>query len=514
MINMHSSLWRLTCSCSLALFLFGVLLLTPRPYVCAQKTGSQELLLPQNKCSMRFVDADVRDVLRLLGKEYGLNLVLSETVKGLITLEFEQVAVEDIFHSVLHSAGLGYAVRGNVVLIAPEKELRKAETDRLKDLEEQTDSQKKIIEAQQKQTEAREAMGNLTSKTVKVKYIFNTQATQSIAKELAVAKAEVKNLTQLAEALRKMLSTRKGATIEVVDSANALIITDIAERVDQIVALVEQLDVPSPQIMVEARITAVDTEYSRELGIKWGGRAGETGVVVSGTRSLTMSKETNTVTDPMNPADNEDSTTTKTSASGSGIAVDLPAAVGTGAGGAISLLIGDLKNDYLDVQLSALEDKGRAKLLASPKVITQDNQKAYIKIGDEIPYQERTIASGVITTELKFKDAAIELEVSPHTVGDEVFMDLVVARKTPDWANAIQGNPPLRAQAVTTKVSVKSGQTFALGGLTLEEKTKGTNAVPFFSRIPLLGWIFKLDTKGSTQRELIIFITPTIIEKN
>lgn len=511
MINMHSSVRRLTCSCSLALFLCGVVLVSPQPHGFAQATGSQELILPQDKCSMRFVDADVRDVLRLLGKEYGLNLVLSETVKGLITLEFEQVALADIFHSVLHAAGLGYAVRGNVVLIAPEKELRAAETDRLTDLEKQTESQKKIIEAQQKETEAREAMGGLTSKTVKVKYIFNTQATESIAKELTVTKQETKNLTQLAESLRKMLSTRKGASIEVVDSANALIVTDIAERVDQIVEVIKELDVPSPQIMVEARITAVDTEYTRELGIKWGGRAGETGVVVSGDRSLTRSEDSSTSSTGTTTLG---TTTVRTTDEGSNIAVDLPAAIGPGAGGAISLLIGDLKNDYLDVQLSALEDKGRARLLACPKVLTQDNQKAYIKIGDEIPYREQTIASGVITTSLKFKDAAIELEVSPHTVGDEVFMDLVVARKTPDWANAIQGNPPLRAQAVTTKVSVKSGQTFALGGLTLEEKTKGTNAVPFFSRIPLLGWIFKLDTKGSTQRELIIFITPTILEKS
>jgi type IV pilus assembly protein PilQ len=511
MISMHTSLRWLKFPCLLAFLFSGLLLLVPRPCLFAEETVSQELVLPQEKCSMRFVDADVRDVLRLLAKEYGLNLVLSETVKGVITLDFEQVALADIFHSVLHAAGLGYAVRGNVVLIAPEKELRAAETDRLNDLEKQTESQKKIIEAQQKEAEAREAMGNLTSKMVKVKYIFNTRATESIAKELAVAKVEVKNLTQLAESLRKMLSTRKGASIEVVDSANAIIVTDIAERVDQIVALVEELDVPSPQIMVEARITAVDTNYARELGIQWGGRAGETGLVVTGQRSRDWSKST---TDIKTGTGNQTAVIGSTDDTGSTFAVDLPAAVGQGAGGTIGLLFGDIQNDFLDVQLSALEDKGRAKLLASPKVITQDNQKAYIKIGEEIPYQQKTIASGVITTDLQFKDAAIELEVSPHTVGDEVFMDLVVARKTPDYANAIQGNPPLRAQAVTTKVSVKSGRTFALGGLTLEEDTKTTNAVPFFSRVPLLGWLFKKDAKGTNKRELIIFITPTIIEKN
>ena len=265
------------------------------------------------------------------------------------------------------------------------------------------------------------------------------------------------------------------------------------ERVEQIVALVGELDVPSPQIVVEARITLVDSDYARELGIQWGGRyEGNSGnTVISGT-----------------------SLSEGTGESGENFVVNLPAAVGGGAGGAIGFLIGDLQNDFLDVQLSALEDEGRVKILASPRVITQDNQKAYIKVGDEIPFVERTVASGVITTELKFKDAAIELEVTPHTVGDEIFMDLVIARKTADFSRSIEGNPPLKAQALTTKVSVRSGQTFVVGGLGLEEETKSVSAVPFFSRIPGLGWLFKHDVTIKTKRELIIFITPAIIRES
>jgi len=455
---------------------------------------------------MHFVDADVKDVLRLLAKEYGLNLVISEKVKGLITLDFNQVPLEDIFFSVLKTAGLGYTLKGNVILIATKKEIREEETERVEELEKQREAEKKIKEAQKK-------MIGLISKTVKVKYIFNTKATESIAKELEVEKEEIKNLTQLAKALKKMLSGREGASIEVVDAANALIITDIPEKVEQIVKVVKELDVPSPQILVEARVTLVDSDYAKELGIQWGGRAGEKNLIISGQRGRTWTKTTTEAADAFDPSENEDSVTIKTGDSGSTFAVDLPAAVGAGEGGAIGFLIGDINNDFLDIQLSALEDEGRAKVLASPRIITQDNQKAYIKIGDEIPYVERTVAAGTINTELKFKDAAIELEVSPHTVGDEVFMDVVVARKSPDWSRSIEGNPTLRAQALTTKVSVKSGQTFAVGGLSLEEEMKSTNAVPYFSRIPLLGWMFKKETKARTKRELIIFITPTIIRK-
>jgi len=441
------------------------------------------LSLPRERCSMRFVDAEVKDVLRLLAMEYKLNVIISEKVGGFITLDFNQVPLEDIFFSVLKTAGLGYTLKGDVILIATQKELREEETERVKELEKQRESEQKIMEAQAK-------LAELVSRTVKVKYILNTKSTESIAKELAVEQQEIRDLTQLADALRKMLSGREGSSIEVVDAANALIITDVPERVEQIVALVGELDVPSSQIVVEARITLVDSDYTRELGIQWGGKyEGNSGnTVISGT-----------------------SLSEGTGKSGENFVVNLPADIGAGAGGAIGFLIGDINNDVLDVQLSALEDEGRVKVLASPRVITQDNQKAYIKVGDEIPYQQKTGNGPDATFSVEFKDAAIELEVTPHTVTDEIFMDLVVARKTADFTRAIEGNPPLRAQALTTKVSVTSGQTFVVGGLGVEEETKSTSAVPFFSRIPGLGWLFKHDVTIKTKRELIIFITPTII---
>ena len=457
----------------------------------------QILPLPQERCSMRFVDAEVKDVLRLLAKEYKLNLIISENVGGVITVDFDQVLLENIFFSVLKTAGLGYILKGDVILVATQKEILEQETARVKELEKQAEANKKILEAQE-----------MVSEMIKVKYILNTKATESIAKELPVGKEEVRNLTQLAESLQKMLSDRKGASIEVVDAVNALVITDIPEKVEQIKKLVTELDQPSPQIMIEARVTTIDSDSLRDLGIKWGGKTkGAGNLVISGQRNRSWSKETSETTGTSPEITN----TNKTSDTGSIFGVDFPAALESGKGAALGLLLGNLNGDFLDVELSALESRGNAKILASPRVVTQDNQKAYIKVGDEIPFQEYTVVGGAITTELKFKDAAIELEVSPHTVGNEVFMDIVVARKIADFTNEVQGNPPLRAQALTTKVSVKSGETFALGGLTQEEVSRSTNGVPFFSRIPLLSYFFKNETKSKIKKELIIFITPTII---
>ena len=428
---------------------------------------SSDLNLPRERCTMRFVDAEVKDVLRLLAKEYKLNLIISEDVGGIITVDFEEVLLEDLFHVVLETAGLDYTVRGDVIRIVT-----------LNEVEKHAEANKKIRETEK-----------MVSETIRVKYILNTAATESIVKELDVEREEVRDLTQLAEALKKMLSQRKGASIEVVDAANALIITDVPDRVAEIVKIVKELDQPSPQILIEARITTIDSDYLRDLGVQWGGLWDIGSTEIGGT-SLSQG----------------------TGESGAKFLTNLPAAVKAGQGGAVSI-VSQINNDTLDIQLSALEDDGRANILASPRVVTQDNQKAYIKIGDEIPYLERAYGEGVTTDTVTFKDAAIELEVSPHTVGDEVFMDLVVARKTADFINMVNNQPPLRAQALTTKVSVKSGETFAIGGLTREEETTTIHAVPFFSRIPILNFFFKNETKTKIEQELVIFITPTIIGK-
>ena len=395
-----------------------------------------------------------------------------------------------IFDSILNTAGIGYNIKGDVIIIATKKELREEETERVKALEKQREASKKIKEAEKKEAEAKEGLIKLITKTVKVNYILNTQATASIAKELKAGKKTLKDLTQLASVLKKMLSSRKGASIEVVDVANTLIITDIPEKVEQIIGVIKELDVPSRQIIIESKITEIDSNYVKELGIQWGGR------YKSGDLTLGGSSPNSGI-----------------GGTDENFVVDLPAGVQTGSGGAIGLLIGNIDKDFLAMKLSALEDIGKGKVLSSPRIITQDNQKAYIKIGDEIPYQEKTGSGPDATFSVEFKDAAIELEVTPHTVGDEVFIDIVVAKKSPDWSNTILGNPPLKAQALTTKVSVKNGQTFALGGLSQEDESTVTSSVPFFSSIPVLGLMFKNEIKVKTRKDFIIFITPTIIEE-
>ena len=475
-----------------------IVLLSPLSLKCSFPDELNPVLhLPQERCSMRFVDAEVKDVLRLLAKEYKLNLIISENVSGVITVDFDQVLLEDIFFSVLKTAGLGYALKGDVILVGTQKELLEQKTSQIRELEKQAESNKKIIEAQE-----------MVSEMIKVHNILNTKSNESIVKEIMVGKEEVRNLTQLAEGLKKMLSDRKGASIEVVDAANSLVITDIPDRVQQIVKLVKELDQPSMQVMIEARIASVSDDHLRDVGIQWGGKSTSGNFMLSGSRTRTWSTET-TNTTGTTPSSGKTTQTSDTGLNNWG--VDFPAAIASGQGATLGILLGNLNGSFLDAQLSALETNGKGKVLASPRVVTQDNQKAYIKVGQEIPIQSLTFNGGATTTTVTYKDAAIELEVSPHLMEEKVFMDIVVVRKIPDYTHAIQGNPPLLTQGLTTKISVKSGETFALGGLTTEEDTVTVNGVPYLSRIPLFRYFFKDESKTKNKEDLIIFITPTII---
>ena len=288
---------------------------------------------------------------------------------------------------------------------------------------------------------------------------------------------------------------------------------------EDIVALIKDLDRPLSQITIEAKITEAISSVAKEMGVAWGGRykrgefetSGATGLEeyeanrLRGYGSDGVFDELTAETLPI---------TGNVGLSGENLAVNLLAGVSEGKGGAIGFMIGNIGQDVLDIQLSALETKGDLKVLSAPKIITQDNQRAYIKSGYEIPYREfseTSLGRGEYTVE--FKTAAIELEVTPHIVDDEVFLDVVVGKSEPDWSRAIGDNPPLLTRSLTTKVRVKSGETFVIGGLKKDYSTKDYEGVRFLHRIPILGWLFKKKVTSKDNSELMIFITPTIIKE-
>jgi type IV pilus assembly protein PilQ len=172
-------------------------------------------------------------------------------------------------------------------------------------------------------------------------------------------------------------------------------------------------------------------------------------------------------------------------------------------------MIGKSTSEFIDIQLSAMEDEGKVKVLSSPKIITQDNQPAYIESGDEIPYQ--TIEEGG-AFEVSFKKAVVSLKVTPHVIGNNIFMDITINKDT-KGGTTVRGDIIINTNELTTKVMVVNGETVVIGGLIEQTNSDTLNKVPFLSEIPLLGWLFKKNTKVNDKNELLIFITPSVLKK-
>lgn len=190
--------------------------------------------------------------------------------------------------------------------------------------------------------------------------------------------------------------------------------------------------------------------------------------------------------------------------------VNLPKVLGGDRGGAINFLVGTVGSYLLQLELSAMQQEGRGEILSNPRVITSDQNKAIIKQGIEIPYQQAT-SSGA--TSVSFKEAVLKLEVTPHiTPDDRLIMDLVVSKDNPDWTRAVLGVPPLEKREVNTRVLVDNGETIVLGGVFERARSKSEEKIPFFADIPVVGWAFKQEFKEDKKKELLIFITPKIIK--
>jgi type IV pilus assembly protein PilQ len=285
--------------------------------------------------------------------------------------------------------------------------------------------------------------------------------------------------------IKPVLSSRGKVVVD--ERTNTLIVTDIRSNVEKAKLLVRTLDAQTPQVLIQAQVIEANLDFSRELGISWGGSFATS----NQSGSLTASGATN-------PTGN--------------FVVDVPAATGTGAGGAIQFLMANLKNTQsLQVKISALESTGQGRIISSPRLTTLDNKEASIEQGLRIPYLKLT-AEG--TPSVDFIEANLKLTVTPHVAADGyIRMELDVKKDTPDNTVIVEGTPSIDKKEVKTEVLVKDGEVVVIGGIYTYEKTGPTiAAVPFFYKIPLLGWLFQKKTIKENKKELLIFIAPTIVQ--
>jgi type IV pilus assembly protein PilQ len=377
-------------------------------------------------------------------------------VRGTVDVALRDVPWDQALDIILRANKLGYVVDGTVVRIAPLATLADEESQRRKLADEQALS------------------GDL----------------KVLTRTLSYARAG-----ELQQLLTKSVLSKRG-TVQVDPRTNTLIITDLQDALDSAGSLLSTLDQPQPQVEIEARIVKTEKQYARALGVQWG-LTGRVDPALGNTTNLAF---------PNNGAISGQGSGTKL-APPAGTAVNLPV---EGAPSAIGLAMGAINGAFnLDVALSALEKKGNARLLSTPRVTTQNNVEAEIAQGVQIPYQ--TVANNTTTT--SFKDAALTLKVMPQiTAVGTVIMKISVdnGSRGPDAGSPPQ--PSINTQRASTTVLVNDGQTTVLGGIYASEENSTTDSTPGLSRIPFLKWLFRRDAVNDNNSELLIFITPRIIK--
>jgi type IV pilus assembly protein PilQ len=428
------------------------------------------------RLTLNFQDIDVRSVLQLLADTSGQNIVVSDSVVGNLTLRLQNVPWDQALDIVLRTKGLDKRRQDNVIIIGPTEELATREKAELA-------AHKEVQELSPTHTEF-----------MQVNY---------------AKVADLQKLIKSTNAKETMLSPRGSLSID--ERTNTLLVQDTADKLADIRRLVQTLDVPVKQVLIEARIVIVSDTFERDLGA----RLGISGFTTAGANSLVTLSGTNVGTDSM-----ISSAFPASSTAPSGFVnfptldnryqVNLPAANTNGSIG-LSILAG---KHLLDLELSAAQNEGKSETVSSPRVITANQKQATIMQGVEIPYQE-SASSGATTTQ--FKNAVLSLKVTPLITPDNrVILDLDVADDSvgQQVTSATGGSvPSIDTREIITQVLVNDGQTVVLGGILDTTKTRQANKVPFFADIPVLGHLFQSTTNINNKTELLIFITPKILRE-
>ncbi len=432
----------------------------------------KEFMYTGEKLSLNFQDIEVRAVLQLIADFTELNLVASDTVKGKITLRLQNVPWDQALDLILKTKGLDKRQVGNVLMVAPAPEIAARERQEI-------ETNKQLAELAPLQTEF-----------IRIRY---------------ANAADIFSLFQSSggggssDSTGSILSARGQVIVD--DRTNSLLVTETSQKIEEVRRLIRLIDVPVRQVLIESRIVVANSDFSQELGIKWGGGIksnSDLGQASSlGTGSLTsnvIARDTGVLQFP------------------DALVVDL----GVQKAGATSFAV-DFVNDRvaLTAELSALESNGQGEVVSQPKIITGDKQQATIKSGQQVPYLESS-SSG--RTTVKFKDAVLKLDVTPNiTPDDRIIMDLVINQD--EVGGFINGEfnsqiPIIDTTELVTQVLVDNGETIVLGGVFQLQDITQVTKTPYLGDIPYLGRLFRRTTESKEKTETLIFITPRILSDN
>ncbi|WP_416190011.1 type IV pilus secretin PilQ [Neisseria sp. CCUG17229] len=410
-----------------------------------------------HKISLDFQDVEVRTILQILSKESDVNIVASDTVNGKMTLSLKDVPWDQALDLVMQARNLDMRRQGNIINIAPRDELLAKD--------------KVFLQAEKELAE----LGPLLSQTFQLKY-------KNVEEFRKILRLEENNSHNSRTKSNTLLSTRGSALID--SATNTLIISDNHSVIEKFRRLIAELDVPTRQVMIEARIVEADESLSHDLGVKfgyhgvrgrntWGSNLGNTHSVLA-----------------LNPNINLPITHTPTTS---------------------IALVRSLSSGALGLELAAAESQNKSKTISNPRILTQDRQEASIESGTEIPYQEAT-SSGA--TSVSFKKAVLGLTVTPNITPDgQIIMAVNINKDTPSPCTVDSLNTMcISTKSLNTQAMVEDGGTLIVGGIYEEENSNTVNKVPLLGDIPVVGNLFKSRSRNEARRELLVFITPRIMD--
>lgn len=425
------------------------------------------------KISLDFQDVEVRTILQILAKESGTNIVASDTVNGKMTLSLKDVPWDQALDLVMQARNLDMRQQGNIINIAPRDELLAKD--------------KAFLQAEKEIAE----LGSLYSQNFQLKY----KNVEEFRKILRLDEIDTNN------SRNTLLSNRGSALID--PATNTLIVTDTRSVIEKFRKLIDELDVPAQQVMIEARIVEATDGFARDLGVKfgyggterqtaWGFNSGSGGISAAnnggasgniGTSSGRWSVNTN---------------------------INLPVAA---AANSIAL-VRALSSGALNLELSASEQLSKTKTLANPRVLTQNRQEAKIESGTEIPYQDTSTSGNNTTTTTTFKKAVLGLVVTPNITPDgQIIMNVKINKDTPiDCRVKNEATKCIQTKNLDTQAMVENGGTLIVGGIYEEENGNTLTKIPLLGDIPVIGNLFKTRQNSQSRRELLIFITPRIMD--
>ena len=435
-----------------------------------------------NRVSFDFQDVDVRTILQILAKESGMNIVASDSVTGKMTLTLKDVPWDQALDLVMQARGLDMRRSGNIINVAPRSEFL---------------ARDKEVLTQQREIDE---LGPLYSRTFQLKY-------KNVEEFRKILKLDDDRRNDNSDERRTILSKRGSALID--PSTNTLIITDNPAVLQKFEKILEELDVPARQVMVEARIVEASDGFSRELGVKFG-YAGSNGKNSWGSdwgnsieNKNALAKSLRARNDPSYKPNGTTDDRYPTWTLNPNI--NLPTVAATSS----LALVHSLASGALALELSAQQAQNKAKIISSPRVLTQNRKEAVIEAGTEIPYQEAS-SSGATST--SFKKAVLGMTVTPNITPDgQIILDIKVNKDSVN-RNCGSSEPCIDTKRLNTRAMVEDGGTLILGGIYEEENSDGVSKVPLLGDVPVLGNLFKHRSRNNSKKELLIFITPRIVD--